>query len=122
MGNVPSEEIARLRQVGSWLAVNGEAIYGTEATLFGPESGRFSATEKNTEGKPKLIPTWNWRSTTAANRIYIELFTWPKKGFHLDHVPRNITGAFLLADASRKPLKIHEEHARCRRSVTEPSH
>ena len=26
--------------------------------------------------------------------------------FHLDHVPRNITSAFLLADASRKPLKI----------------
>jgi alpha-L-fucosidase len=106
MGSVPTEEIARLRQVGSWLAVNGEAIYGTKATLFGPESGSVSATEKDTEGKPKFIPTWNWRSTTAANRIYIELFTWPKKSFHLDHSPRKITGAFLLADASRKPLKI----------------
>jgi len=108
MGRIPTEEIDRLRQIGNWLAINGEAIYGTGATLFGPEAGSFSATEKDTEGKPKFIPTWNWRSTTTANRIYIELFTWPSKRFHLDHAPRNITGAFLLADASRRALKINK--------------
>jgi alpha-L-fucosidase len=105
-GNVPSEEIERLHQIGNWLAINGDAIYATSATLFGPEAGSFSANKKDKEGKPKFIPTWNWRSTTTVNRIYIELFTWPGPTFHLGRVPRKITGAFMLADTSRKPLKV----------------
>ena len=104
-GDVPPEEIERLHQIGNWLAVNGKAIYGTNASLFGPEAGSFSATQKDEEGKPKFVPKWNWRSTTAVNRIYIELFR-PTATFHLDRVPRNVTGAFLLADASKKSLKV----------------
>ena len=34
-------EVERLRGVGKWLAVNGEAIYGTQPTLFGDEAGSF---------------------------------------------------------------------------------
>lgn len=106
-GVVPAPEVDRLREMGKWIAVNGEAIYGTHPTLFGDEAGAFSPTEKDKNGKPKFIPAWNWRSTTAANKIYIEIFNWPANAtFHLDKLPRKVTGAYLLADKARKPLKL----------------
>ncbi len=105
-GNVPPAEIERLHAVGRWIAVNGEAIYGTKPTLFGAEAGASSPTERDQDGKPKFVATWDWRSTTAPDKIFVELFTWPRGSFHLDKSPRSIIGAYLLADKSQKPLRV----------------
>ena len=105
-GEVPAAEIERLQEVGKWLAVNGESIYATQSTLFGPEAGAFSSTEKDKAGKPKFIPSWKWRSTTKADEVYIHLFEWPAPVFHLDKMPRTVTGAYLLADQAKTPLKV----------------
>jgi alpha-L-fucosidase len=89
------------------LAVNGEAVYNTTPTLFGPEAGAFSPIQKDENGNPKFIPSWNWRSTTKADKIYIEIFTWPDSGtFHLVNSPRKVTSAHLLADSTHKPLTL----------------
>jgi alpha-L-fucosidase len=108
-GEVPAAEVERLRAMGKWLAVNGESIYATEPTLFGEEAGSFSATEKDKEGKPKFIPSWKWRSTTKPDRIFIQIFEWPGTTFRLDKMPREVTGAYLLADADHKPLKVTKQ-------------
>ena len=105
-GNIPPAEMERLEQIGRWTSINGESIYGTHPTLFGAETGSYSPTEKDSAGNPKFIPAWNWRSTTGAHKIYIEIFNWPNGSFHLDKLPRTVTSAYLLADPSHTPLKL----------------
>ncbi len=105
-GIVPAAEVERLQAMGKWLAENGEAIYGTKATLFGEEAGGPSATEKDKDGKPKFVTAWEWRSTTGRDKIYVEIFKWPDGVFHLAKVPRTVTGAYLLGDPARTALKV----------------
>jgi alpha-L-fucosidase len=109
-GVVPPGEVSRLHDMGKWLAVNGEAIYGTGPTLFGAEAGGFSATEKDAKGKPKFVASWDWRSTTKPDKVYLEFFKWPGASFHLPPMKRTVTAAYLLADA-RRPLKFAQTDA-----------
>ena len=95
--------------MGKWLAVNGEAIYGTQPTLFGAEAGSFSPTEKDKKGQPKFNPEWKWRSTTKADKVYLEIFAWPAGTFHLDKMPRTVTKAYLLGDSAHTPLKFTQK-------------
>lgn len=105
-GEVPAPEVERLEEMGKWLTVNGESIYDTEATLFGAEAGEFSTTEKDKNGQPQFLPSWKWRSTTSADKIYIHLLEWPGPIFHLNDLPREVTSAYLLADPTHKPLNV----------------
>ena len=105
-GSIPREQVERMRAIGQWLKINGESIYATQATLFGDEAGAYDSKQLDEHGKPKFIPGEKWRSTTAANKVYIHLFQWPGKSFKLNHMKRQVTGAYLLADKDRKPLKL----------------
>ena len=42
-GNIPSESLDRLEQIGKWMKLNGESIYGcSAANLPKPENGRLT--------------------------------------------------------------------------------
>jgi alpha-L-fucosidase len=63
-GTIPDESIERLKQVGDWMKVNGEAVYGTQASPLAPLSwGR--CTKKEQKGNTVL---------------YLSVFDWPKDG------------------------------------------
>ena len=58
-GAFPQASVDRLRDIGKWMSVNGEAIYGTQAALFRPEWGRV---------------------TRKDGQLYLHVFDWPADG------------------------------------------
>jgi alpha-L-fucosidase len=108
-GVIPAPEVERLQALGTWLKVNGEAVYGTGPTPFGAEAGDFSATQKDRHGQPLFVPKWEWRCTTKPGRLYIEIFAWPTGKFQLPAVKDKITQAYLLADPQHTPLSFTQE-------------
>ncbi len=53
-GTIPDESIARLKQVGAWMKVNGEAVYGTKASPLAAVSWGRSNQER-TEWKYHFV-------------------------------------------------------------------
>lgn len=64
-GEIPGPSLERLTEVGKWMSVNGESIYGTHAGPLSkaPAWGRVSA--KGPDGAPTL---------------YLHIFEWPHDG------------------------------------------
>ena len=101
-GIIPTPSVERLAEIGDWMKVNGEAIYGCGPTPFGEELGR---TVKDKNGKKKQVDKLPWRSTTRAGKIYIHLLEWPGKEITLPKVGSKITSCFLLGQESN-PLSV----------------
>jgi alpha-L-fucosidase len=108
-GVIPQPSQDNLRAVGRWLKVNGEAIYGAGPTPFGEELGAVDNTRQDKKGGPAFNVATDWRCTTKPGRLYIHLFKWPNGAFELSKVTGKVTKAYLLADASRKSLKVEQQ-------------
>ena len=103
-GIIPQPEIDRLKEIGNWLSVNGESIYGTGPTVFGSEAGHFGPVNKDRKGKPIWVPDWDWRCTSTPGKLYIHLLTWPGDKFEASGLKATVSRAYMLADAKRTPL------------------
>jgi len=92
-GLFPQESVERLEQIGDWMKVNGESIYGTSASPFKSLSwGR--CTQKVTSG---------------GSRLFLHVFSWPESGrLVLPGIYNKVDRAFLLAD-KRKDLEAFNE-------------
>jgi alpha-L-fucosidase len=84
-GTIPEEVQTILRDIGAWLKVNGEAIYGTRAwTKFG--EGPTAIVEgafHDTDMKP--FTAQDFRFTSKGNSLYAIELAWPKSGEAVIH-------------------------------------
>ena len=104
-GVITEPYASRLREMGAWLKVNGEAIYGCGGTVWGDEFGDYG----KVDGKRKFIPApANWRCTTQPGKVYIHILKWPADGkLVLPALKDKVAKARLLADATA-PVQVQQ--------------
>lgn len=87
-GTIPSESMERLKQVGAWIKVNGESIYGTQGSPLKPLTwGRCTKKEKD-----------------GNTILYLSVFEWPANGkLEVPGIKNKVVSATLLA--GDKPVK-----------------
>ena len=105
-GRIPERSVENLSEVGKWLRVNGEAVYGTGRSPFGEEFGGYLADVKDRNGQRVWGSRSDWRCTTRPGKLYLTVFAWPRGGFELPRFKNKIKTTYLLADPEKKPLPM----------------
>ena len=79
-GRIEPRQVDVLGQIGEWMKLNGESIYGTRG---GPWK-----------------PTSSIASTRKGHNIYVHVWNWPAASIRLPDIPAKIVGAKLLGGSN----------------------
>ncbi len=77
-GTIPEHEQEMLREIGRWLTINGEAIYGTRPWNTYGEGPTGTVTGHISEQKNKPFTGEDIRFTTKGDSLYAILLDWPR--------------------------------------------
>ena len=101
----PSQDV--LRTVGRWLRVNGDAVYGANATPFGDELGEASSKgAKNVRGEPLFLVNTQWRYTVKPGKLFVTFFDEPRAPFPLPAIKNRIMRAYHLDGGNEVKLTV----------------
>ena len=89
-GLIPDASVKRLADMGKWMKVNSESIYGTTASPIGK------------------LP-WG-RCTAKPGKLYLHVFDWSKYGsLEVTGVSQGVKKAYLLADKRHAKLQVRRK-------------
>lgn len=79
-GTISAEDTAVLEEMGEWLAVNGEAIYGTRTWRIASEGPTAVEEGQFTDGKDKVFTKEDFRFTVKGENLYVTCLNYPADG------------------------------------------
>jgi alpha-L-fucosidase len=79
-GSIPAPERKMLREIGAWLKVNGESIYGTRPWNHYGEGPTITAGGSFGDTKRQAFTSADIRFTTKGDALYAIALAWPDNG------------------------------------------
>jgi alpha-L-fucosidase len=111
-GSFPTESVAVLKQVGDWLKLNGDAVYGAKPVSFNIEGTPTAASLQRKADKEARFAKLNrpaphtslerdfpWIATRKGDTIFIAVFDWPAdNALVIENFSEKITDARLSSN------------------------
>lgn len=79
-GSIGPEDTAVLKEIGQWMAVNGEAVYDTKVWRIAEEGPTRIGTGQFSDGEEVLYTPQDIRFTVKGDSIYATVMSWPEDG------------------------------------------
>ena len=102
-GVIPGKAVDILSEVGDWLKVNGESIYGTKPVSIGTTNTVDETDSKDKKKSP------DWLATGKDGKIYIHIFKWPAGKFKISGIKGSVKKAYMLADPKQNSVKFKQK-------------